>query len=254
MLSAVLRVSLAAAATAGLWIAGPAFVPSAAAAPHVAVSPDSIAVTIASGDSSQSTVTISNSGDADLHFTLRADYNVVNVARAPRRLPGFAAVPTPGVRSNVAQPNRPIPVSRSVSAGARILLLEDALPWGYDADERVLAAYSLTYDRATSTDLPFMDLSAYRLVIVAADQSQTFYGVIQAQAAKLENFVVSGGSPTRIACCCRSIRPSPACPPSSTARTRVTPRSATCRAAPRRSPRVNSATPRWSNMGMAPGS
>jgi Abnormal spindle-like microcephaly-assoc'd, ASPM-SPD-2-Hydin/Viral BACON domain len=189
------RIPIPAAAIAVAFLTGLGLAASATASPRVSTSPDSIVASLASGDTTSRILAISNTGDADLHFTLAADVPIVlaNAAREPRRWNGFGMSPTPGRRSNETRLGHAVATRRAIMAGAHILLVEDAAPWGSAADEQVLSVAGLAYDRITSAELATTDLSAYRLMIVAADQPQAFYDTLRARSGQIENFVATGG-------------------------------------------------------------
>jgi len=77
--------------------------------------------------------------------------------------------------------------------GAEVLLVKDVDPWDYAANEQVLNNLGITYDIARSEDIAGIDLSQYKVVIIASDQTQEFYDRMSRYVTKLENYVASGG-------------------------------------------------------------
>jgi len=78
-------------------------------------------------------------------------------------------------------------------AGAKVLIVQDASPWGTSANQEVLNGMGVAYDMISSSVLAGTNLSGYRLVVVPSDQTTNFYNTLNAQRAKLEAFVNAGG-------------------------------------------------------------
>src|SRR5262249_53159023 len=74
-----------------------------------------------------------------------------------------------------------------------VLLVQDVLPWGSDATQRVLAANHLFYDVATTAQIGTMELSGYRSIIISSDQPTSTYSQLAGLMPQLSAYVSSGG-------------------------------------------------------------
>lgn len=163
--------------------------------PDIAVSPESLSVAVASGDSITQTLTISNTGVSDLTFSI--GFGIASGAA----IPGTTVRDVPDLesrRSNEA-PNRApagyVPTASPVrtEGDARVLLVQDVLPWNTVVNQQVLEGNGIPYHVVPSSGLQFVDLGAYELVIVPSDQYTTTYQNLSAGAAQLSAFVQNGG-------------------------------------------------------------
>jgi len=71
-------------------------------------------------------------------------------------------------------------------------LVKDVNPWDYPSNEVVLKKLGIPYDVVNSANFGKVDLSKYKVVIIASDQSQTFYNRMAGYISKLENYVKNG--------------------------------------------------------------
>ena len=101
----------------------------------------------------------------------------INSATAPEGLI-LAEVATPGIEAG----------------GAEVLLIKDVTPW-WDANANELALEELdkTYSVIPSADLATTDLSEYKIVIIASDQTDATYNNLVLNKDKLANYVQNGG-------------------------------------------------------------
>ena len=86
-------------------------------------------------------------------------------------------------------------LSQAASA-QRALVLQDALPMGYDSLQQELTVRGITYDvvgRTGLTNLTNVDLLEYHMVFVSECQSDLFYEDFNTDFARYESFVFRGG-------------------------------------------------------------
>jgi hypothetical protein len=97
----------------------------------------------------------------------------------------------PVVGETTTQNNK---ASQTVSVSPfAVALFENALPWGFSANEEVLAKYKIPYDVFTSSDFGSVDLSKYTKVVIPSDQDQAFYDAVSAYRGWFENYASNGG-------------------------------------------------------------
>lgn len=97
---------------------------------------------------------------------------------------------------NKVQPTVPKKIqtqSLNVINNGRVLLIEDALPYGRDTNEFALNAIGINYDLIYSSDLETVTLSNYKFIIYAGDQPTSYYKNISKNIAKIENYAFKGG-------------------------------------------------------------
>ena len=77
---------------------------------------------------------------------------------------------------------------------AKVLLIQDSLPWSSRANDQVLDELNIAYDKATTTDfISTVDLSQYEVVIFANDQAFGSYENYKEFKEYLEKFAELGG-------------------------------------------------------------
>jgi hypothetical protein len=74
-----------------------------------------------------------------------------------------------------------------------VLIIQDALPWGFDYIQQILASRGVTYYQVDSSLIATLDLSPYELVVVPSVQGEAFYNAWNANIAKIEAYVNAGG-------------------------------------------------------------
>ncbi len=172
-------------------------------APDIAVAPESLAASLFTGEQTEQTLTIDNTGGNDLTF----DVFIESSGSGPLARARHAALPAgwstrsasglqgkPAVRSDQLPSGvQASPARVSFTPGAVALLIEDALPWGSTANEQILAANGIAYDVIGSAALASTQLNRYRLVIVASDQPTSTYTTLAAGAAQINGYVAGGG-------------------------------------------------------------
>jgi hypothetical protein len=75
-----------------------------------------------------------------------------------------------------------------------VLIIQDQYPWGYSSIQDILTTKGVAYDQVDSSQIPAVDLSAYALVIIPANQPGAFYTTWNDNLAKFENYVDVGGA------------------------------------------------------------
>ncbi len=90
----------------------------------------------------------------------------------------------------------PGPVSAKPLNEYSVLILKNGDAWGSPAIESTLQAMNITYKVMTSSELQNVTtdelVKNYDMIIIASDQSQTFYNEIGPQMGKLEDYVRAG--------------------------------------------------------------
>ena len=76
---------------------------------------------------------------------------------------------------------------------ADALLIQDKDVWGRNSNELALIEAGISYDLRHSCNLATIDLSEYKFIIYSSDQTQEYYGNIEANIDKIESFVSNGG-------------------------------------------------------------
>ena len=165
--------------------------------PDIAVSPDSLRADVPIGAQATRTLTLTNTGGSDLTFEAAVSGEIP--ADSARYVPASAAQGPaesgPSSSSRIAPAGYvPSTLAHVLTAGARVLLIQDYLPWGSSANNQVLIANGIPFDVIASSQLAFTNLAAYRDVIVASDQPTFTYQALAARAAQIEAFVFHGGS------------------------------------------------------------
>jgi subtilisin family serine protease len=81
-----------------------------------------------------------------------------------------------------------------------VLLIQDAYPWDYNSNELALNEAGIHYTTIPSSQLAVTDLSPFCGVMYSSDQPQTYYLNLDANIAKIEEFVANGGTLLAHAC------------------------------------------------------
>jgi RHS repeat-associated protein len=84
--------------------------------------------------------------------------------------------------------------ARDSRAQADVLLIKNKNPWDSSANEIVLSDLGISYKVVTIESATSMDLSNYKLIIVANDQNDDFYRTLSKIRTELELFVMNGGT------------------------------------------------------------
>ena len=168
-------------------LSGTALVP-----PVMGVTPDALAADLLTGQQAVRTVTVTNTGGSNLEFrvsVLGPASSSVRIVHAPED-----PAPTSAWPSNRVPPGyKPRAAARLSAFGARVLVVQDALPWGFTALQDVLTADGIAYDAIGSAQLGSTDLGHYDVLIVPSDQFYQTYQNLAASAAQIDAFVTHGG-------------------------------------------------------------
>jgi subtilisin family serine protease len=191
-----------------------------AAPPAIDVQPAALAEQLFTGETLTRTVTVVNGGNGDLSFSVHA-------VREPAGVTGAAAAggaDAAGTAGSATAEARAWPAALQAAAALRteaaagelrsdiapdwfidsgsgelfaatptVLLLQDVPPWSTAANEAIMSSIGIEFDRVNSTTLAAIDLSRYRLVIVASDQTTGFYQRVAARRQQIEDYVSGGG-------------------------------------------------------------
>lgn len=171
--------------------------------PLIGVSPDTVMADLPTGQAATQTLTVRNTGGSDLTFELAPARGMTAATMAdPSPVAGFGRRESksgdPEQHAEYRVDQAPtgyqwVQSTASRQAGARVLLVQDAAPWGSTMNEQVLATNGIAYDLLPSSMLAATDLSVYDLVIVPSDQPTSYYSTLAGQSAKLDAWVTAGG-------------------------------------------------------------
>lgn len=162
--------------------------------PMIRVYPEEMPkVTLETNENATQTLTISNDGCEDLNFEIEIqDKDKMDAAfmiNASGSLPN-------GVEGSEVKPDNYVAdvVVENVEAAHDVLIFKDVDPWKTKSNEVVLQEMGVDYSVANSSSMAAMNLSDYKLIIVASDQPQSFYDRYQANFPKFDAFVRNGGT------------------------------------------------------------
>lgn len=121
-------------------------------------------------------------------------------AQAPE---GYTPVPSLADKGEPIQ-RMPLALARSFSKAIpersvaaidtnRVLLVQTSLPWSSNANQQVLSGLNLDYTLIGIDRLASTDLTDYQMVIIANDQTQSFYNKYAEVKSQLEDHVRAGG-------------------------------------------------------------
>ena len=148
-----------------------------------------VEMTLPAGEQGVFELMLSNAGGlADLEFEVR-ELGGGAADRAPARVAVEPASPS----NEAPADHRATTVDRRVRNGAEVAVFMDALPWDSEALFAVLDMNGVAYAQYGSGDMGSVDLTAYRIVIVASDQPQGFYDAYRDNAEAFDSYVDLGG-------------------------------------------------------------
>ncbi len=134
------------------------------------------------------TLTICNDGDQPLTWSLTEIAGTGVLGTAP--IPPLQAAPA---RSDDASAFPRIESENHILANP-VLIIQDQYPWSYSSIQDILTANGIAYDQVGSSQMATIDLSPYELVIIPSDQGSAFYTAWNANLARFEAYVNSGGA------------------------------------------------------------
>jgi subtilisin family serine protease len=175
--------------------------------------PDSLEATLELGNTTTTTLNLTNEGSADVSFDiLEVDQGFIPVG-------GPEIQNTPPVSTMPARPQSPDPTTSSHTApggylpqqasnsfagisaiGDTVAVFKDVNAWNTTEVESFLAANSITYEVHNSSEFGSLDFSQFGMIIVSGDQSQTFYDTYASYVSKFEDYVAGGGFLNFFAC------------------------------------------------------
>jgi subtilisin family serine protease len=158
-----------------------------AALPRAVLEGAPLAFTVEAGGTDVAELILRNEGPVDLEFQLRERL----VLPGPEF--GRAGAPARGGTSHRAPPRSQAVMVESVAAGAEVLVVMDALPYGSSALLELFASNGLSPDVAGSAEIATLDLDPYDVVVLVNDQPQAVYDAYGEHLARFEAFVETGG-------------------------------------------------------------
>jgi subtilisin family serine protease len=156
--------------------------------PHAGLDIDQLTFVLVPNRTGQQTISLTNKeGHENLTFTI-GERPVATATNA-----GHVSVAPAGVNSH----NKPaghvaVRVTPSID-GQPTLVLMDTLPWDSDALLQVLDANGIAHDEAGSAEMDTINLTPYKVVFIANDQSQVFYDAYLANFDRFDTYVQGGG-------------------------------------------------------------
>ncbi|MGD8753931.1 MAG: zinc-dependent metalloprotease family protein, partial [Anaerolineales bacterium] len=163
--------------------------------PDINVTPASLSVVIPINGSTTEFLTIENLGGGPLSYSI-SDEETGSPAQRLRIQPGAGDGPDAPSTDDVGAFPQPVPAyGADIAAPAvnPVLIIQDTLPWGYDAIQSELTANGIAYDEVDSSQIATIDLSPYEMVVIPSVQGDVFYNALNANIAKFESYVNGGG-------------------------------------------------------------
>lgn len=155
--------------------------------PHATVEGGPFEIQLLAGETETLSVVV---GNVDGHAPLAVDLYERPVATAQ---PAGASTVDPALGADAAPDGWTLDEVAPSVEGNPVLVVMGHLPWDSDALLQVLGANGLAYDIVGADQLGETDLGAYRLVIVASDQTGSFYDALASHADRLAAYVRHGG-------------------------------------------------------------
>jgi len=75
-----------------------------------------------------------------------------------------------------------------------VLLIEDFSPWASTSNEDILNSFGISYKKIAISDVSTETLSNYNKVIIAGDQTSSFYTAYMTYRSKFDSYVKGGGT------------------------------------------------------------
>src|SRR6185503_10721505 len=175
-------------------VRGDALVP-----PDIDVTPDSLVADLFTGDTTQATLRLRNTGGSDLTFNLQslnAPLGIASLAALEAALPPVGAAWAGG--SHVIDPltrTGDPPVVRASVSGANTLLLTTTDV--YYSVERALAELGVTYDYVFTSRFASVSFAPYQTIVVSMDGGDPGFADVQAlanAAAAGKHLILIGGT------------------------------------------------------------
>jgi hypothetical protein len=179
--------------------------------PEISVTPAAFNVQMIPDATTTRTLTINNTGGADLEFELQVSDQQLGALRFDAG--AFAAKRTAEevARKSIAASNgkrlfpsnetkgAPKPVTlpdlRNVKpvANNNVLIFRDNLAWGYDVNVPLLTGMGANVSTASSSQMATINLDQFDVIIFESQQPQSFYTSYTASIARFEQFLYRGG-------------------------------------------------------------
>ncbi len=161
--------------------------------------------------------------------TASVDIQVCNDGNYPLKWM-IAEAPPPTTTLSALRPAAPIPTRQAALVSSNnantfpqvesknhilanpVLIIQDQNPWGYTSIQDILTANSIAYDQVDSSQIPTIDLSPYKLVIIPSNQPGSFYTTWNANLPRFEAYAAAGGALWLSTCAYSLTSPEPLVP------------------------------------------
>jgi uncharacterized repeat protein (TIGR01451 family) len=158
--------------------------------PCINLYPDTIEVWVITGTiiyTSPGGLWITNRGGQDLDFSIKeAEWLPPNRVAPPIE-------PTTLVDSIDLLSNSWIPSTPTQLLSAGVLIIQDFDPWGYSSIQVILNNNDIPYSIINSSQIPMIDFSQYRMIILPSVQGSTYNTTYNNNLGLFENYIDSGG-------------------------------------------------------------
>jgi hypothetical protein len=95
--------------------------------------------------------------------------------------------------NHAGDPVIPVYTSTRPTDQENVLIFLDNLPWGFSTIQTLLDSLGATYTEAASSEMATIDMDPFDVIILASQQPSGFYREFQAQSARFEDYLYSGG-------------------------------------------------------------
>ncbi len=172
------------------------------APPEISVSPANISDNLGPDEISNHILSVDNLGGDVLSFNLDVDYlsNPLGVYQLeiPEQFKNdiLAQYGDPLMGNTQSPMENPGPFNSDLNvplAGENVLLIRDALPWSKDVTEPLLVTLGAIVTIIPSSAVATTDFAQFDLIVTSSVQSSTYYSNLDANMARFENYISSGG-------------------------------------------------------------
>lgn len=156
------------------------------AAPALRLDPVSLDdITLSEGGTSSQELTLFNDGGDTLTFMAGLGSIASDQRQVVMRDGGISTTERGSVGDTATE--------AFIDDNAKVVLVKDIDAWGAASNEQVLQNLGIAYSVIGSNELDELDLSPYRLMIVASDQPQSLYDMFDENLSRIESWVSAGG-------------------------------------------------------------
>ena len=164
------------------------------APPDINVIPPSLSVVVPLNGSTTELLTIENLGGGPLTYSI-SDEETGSPAPSIGARPDINDGPDkPSTDTMEASPLAALANGGEAAALVNpVLIIQDSLPWGWDAIQATLSANGIAYDQVDSTQIATINLAPYQMVVIPSTQGDPYVTLFNANIAKFEAYVNAGG-------------------------------------------------------------